>query len=480
VISQNKDVTLSPRFYSNKNLLLQTEYRQKNKKSNHIIDSSYFAEKDKINESHFFYNYFKELNNKNFERELNLKIEQTSNDTYLKLNKLNSEIINDENILENSIDFNLFSDDLSLNLNASIYENLNRVKSDRYEYTFPSLQFVKQINNKTNFNGNFILKSQASINNYNTNVLEKKNINDLLFDSFPTITKGGFYNEYSFLIKNYNSDNKNSDYKNKQNFYLSSIFQYDVSLPLIKENSINRNILKPKISLKLSPSHTKNNINEDTKLDINNIYALDRLSDKTLEGGISMTYGADYSIFNKNKSIENLKFKVANNLRVRDNEDLPKINQMGEQISNIFSEAIYKPNDNIVISYSNALKNNLKNITYENFKTELKVDKFLTTFDYLNENYVGSNNSYLSSKTSYLLDSNNSISYSTRENKTKDLTEYYKFMYQYKNDCLSASIEFNKDYYSDRNLKPNKSLLLKINIIPFGEASSLNLLENEK
>ena len=49
---------------------------------------------------------------------------------------------------------------------------------------------------------------------------------------------------------------------------------------------------------------------------------------------------------------------------------------------------------------------------------------------------------------------------------TNDLTEYYKFMYQYKNDCLSASIEFNKDYYDDRELKPNKSLLFRLNIIP--------------
>ena len=480
VISQNKDMTLSPRFYNNKNFLLQTEYRQKNKTSNYIIDTSYFAEKNKNNENHFFYNYFKQFNNKNFEREINLKVEQISNDTYLKSNKFNSEIINDENILENSIDLNLFSDDMSLNFNASIFENLNKIKSDRYEYTFPRIELIKQINNNTNLDGNFTLRSQASINNYNTNVLEKKNVNDLFFESLPNVTKNGFYNEYSFLIKNSNSDNKNSDYKNRQNFYVSSILQYDSSLPLIKENLNNRKTLKPKISLKFSPSHTQNNINKDTKLDVNNIYSIDRFSDTTLEGGMSMTYGVDYSIFNKNKSSQILELKMANNLRAKKNEDLPKINQMGEKISNIFGEAIYKPKDNITISYSNALKNNLKDITYENFGAELKTGKFLTTFDYLNENYSNSNNSYLTNKTSYLLNKSNSISYSIRENKTKDLTEYYKFMYQYKNDCLSASIEFNKDYYNDRGIKPNKSLLFKLNIIPFGEARSLNLLENEK
>ena len=48
-------------------------------------------------------------------------------------------------------------------------------------------------------------------------------------------------------------------------------------------------------------------------------------------------------------------------------------------------------------------------------------------------------------------------------------------MYQYKNDCLAASIEYNKDYYSDRELKPTESIFFKLTIIPFSETSSPNL-----
>ncbi len=479
VLSQNKDITFSPRFYTDENFLLQTEYRQANKKSNHIADISYFLEKDKSNKNHFFYNFFKEFNNENFERELSFKLEQTSSDTYLKTNKLKSKIIKDENILENSIDLNLMSENLSLNLNASIFENLNEIESDRYEYTFPKVELIKRLDNKTNLDGNFTFKSQASINNYDTNILEKKNINDLIFRSFPSVTSNGFYNEYSFLVKNHNSDNKNSIYKNNKNFYVSSIFQYNSSLPLIKEDPNTRSILKPKISFKVAPTHSENNRDNDTKINFSNIYTIDRMSDRTLEGGISMTYGADYSLFKKKESNEILSLKLANNIRLKENEDLPRINQINEEVSNIFSEIIYKPNKYITSSYLNALNNNLKDTTYENFTTEFKINKFLTTFDYLNENYANSNNSYLTNKTSYSIDKNNSFSYSIRENKTNDLTEYYKFMYQYKNDCLSASIEFNKDYYDDRELKPNKSLLFRLNIIPFGETSSLNLLEND-
>ena len=67
--------------------------------------------------------------------------------------------------------------------------------------------------------------------------------------------------------------------------------------------------------------------------------------------------------------------------------------------------------------------------------------------------------------------------FTTRENKTKDLTEYYKLMYQYKNDCLSASIEYNKDYYEDNDIKPNESIMFKLTIIPFGETSTPNLIQ---
>ena len=31
-----------------------------------------------------------------------------------------------------------------------------------------------------------------------------------------------------------------------------------------------------------------------------------------------------------------------------------------------------------------------------------------------------------------------------------NLTEYYNLVYEYKNDCLTAGIKFNKSYYNDQ------------------------------
>ena len=156
-----------------------------------------------------------------------MKIQQTSNDTYLKTDKLESVLINDDNFLENSLGLDLYSDDISISFNANVYEDLDKNDHDRYEYILPRIDLTKKIENKTQLNGEFTFKSQALVRNYDTNIYERKNINDLIFKSYPRITPNGFYNEYEFLIKNSNSFNKNSSYKNHENLYLSSIFQFN-------------------------------------------------------------------------------------------------------------------------------------------------------------------------------------------------------------------------------------------------------------
>ena len=62
-----------------------------------------------------------------------------------------------------------------------------------------------------------------------------------------------------------------------------------------------------------------------------------------------------------------------------------------------------------------------------------------------------------------------------RENKKTKLTEFYNLIYEYTNDCLTAAIEYNKNYYNDRDLKPEENIFFKLTIIPFGETSSPNL-----
>ena len=76
-------------------------------------------------------------------------------------------------------------------------------------------------------------------------------------------------------------------------------------MPLIKENDEYQNILNPKIALKISPDFTKNKKSSFTRLDVNNVYGLNRLaSSESLEGGVSLTFGNEFKKINKKDSRE--------------------------------------------------------------------------------------------------------------------------------------------------------------------------------
>ena len=66
----------------------------------------------------------------------------------------------------------------------------------------------------------------------------------------------------------------------------------------------------------------------------------------------------------------------------------------------------------------------------------------------------------------------------TSKDLKNNFTEYYNLIYSYETDCLIASAEFNKKFYRDGSLVPDKSLLFTIRFIPFAElkpaATSLN------
>ena len=105
----------------------------------------------------------------------------------------------------------------------------------------------------------------------------------------------------------------------------------------------------------------------------------------------------------------------------------------------------------------------------------MNVNNFVTSFEYLEERGDIGSKSYVKNQTRYSFDQNNSISFSTRENRELDMTEFYNLVYQYENDCLRAAIEYNKNFYSDDDIKPEEELLFTFTIVPFSKISSTNI-----
>ena len=479
-ISENKDLTFMPRFYSNDKVLFQNEYREVNALATHHLDFSYMQQGSASGKSHFFSRSNKKLDFANFEEtELNLQLEKSSHDTYLKTYKIKSPIIKNTDNLTSTLGISAFREDLSFMTEFKMYENLSKRKSDRYEFVYPAfdLNLLNPLQSEEGLEGGELtLNSSGYLKNYATNIFEKVLINDLIYNSDPKFTETGFKNNFNFLIKNVNTDSDNSKkYKKERDHKLNTLLEYNSSYPLKKINGKYTDILKPKFSLKYSPNKTKNMRDEDKKIDTSNIFSLQRIGvDDTVEGGASLTYGGEFSKTN-NDDREIFGAKIANVLRLEENDNLAKTNSLGDKTSDFVGDLNFSPNKFFGINYGFALANNLTDTKFQTLSTEIEVNNFVTTFEYFNENNTLKSESYLTNSTKYNFSESQSLMFKGRQNKKTDATEFYNLIYQYRNDCLIAAIEYNKEYYSDGDLRPDESIFFKLTIVPFGETNSPNL-----
>ena len=161
--------------------------------------------------------------------------------------------------------------------------------------------------------------------------------------------------------------------------------------------------------------------------------------------------------------------------RDEENLDLPEKSTLNRKTSNIVGEMFFKPKEFIDLKYNFSLDNDMQTLNYNFIDATFKVNNFVTSFEFLEKNNIIGEESYLANKTTFNFDENNSLSLNTRKNKQLDVNEYYNLIYEYRNDCLKAAIEYKKDYYQDRDLKPEEQIFFSLTIMPFGAANSPNL-----
>ena len=80
----------------------------------------------------------------------------------------------------------------------------------------------------------------------------------------------------------------------------------------------------------------------------------------------------------------------------------------------------------------------------------------------------------------YNLNNENKFSFEINKDLKDDFTQYYNLIYTYETDCISVNFNYNKTFYRDGNLEPNRSLSFLIKIIPFTELGvpNVNLIGN--
>ncbi len=474
-ISQNSDFTISPRFYENNKNIYQGEYRYVTKNSSHIIDASIindspFLLENNSSKTHLFLNSLLNVNTDLFDNsKINIKLENVSNNDYLRTNNIKSPIINSQSTLKSIISFEGSREDLDFSISAEVFDDLNKEKnSDKYEYIFPNFNISK--NFKTNFDGTLNMTNIGFNKLFDTNVNEKVLVNNFSFKSIDFIKNSGLINNYEIFLKNFNSDSNNSsNYKNKKEHDLQGLLQLNSKLPLKKIGKNFDSLLTPIFTAKFNPSSNRNIKNSDRIIDYSNIYSPNRLSSiETLEGGESITIGNEYKLFKKS-DLDNEIFglNLASSFRKDKNEDLPIKSSLNQKTSNIVGQMYFKSNDFLEINYDFFADNNLGKFNYHKLKSTFKVNNFVSSFEFIEENNDIGEEHFLSNETSYEIDKNKNLLFRTRKNKKTNLTEYYNLIYQYKMDCLVAGLEYKKNYYSSGGLKPEESLFFSVTFMPF-------------
>ena len=478
VIDDHKDLTITSQLYFNKDFLIQNEYRQKEKYTSHITDFS-LKKFENSSKSHFFTNTKKKLNNDFEFSEIEINLERTTNDTYLKKNNIESKTRDNsnQNLLNSYVKFNASGDDYKIFSEMSVFEDLSKNKnSDKYQYIFPNFSISKLLKTQRNINGNLNFNTTGSNRKKETNVEERYLINDLNYSSNSFFSRFGSVSNFDIYLKNTIKNGKNSsDYDENTQTKNYSLISFNSSLPLKKINSNYISNLTPKMLINFNPDKSENLININRKINSTNLFSSNRLGlSDSLEGGSSVTLGFDYDL----KNLDNdkvLGFKLGQIFRNTNESRFPKKSTMQNKSSDIVGIIDLNPSENLKLNYEFSADNNLDTMNSSKIDGEIRVNNFITSFEFLEENNDIGTDSYLTNDIRYNFDKQNSILFNTRRNRKTDLTEFYNLIYEYKNDCLVAAIEYNKDYYQDRDLKPSEEIFFKITITPFASVNSPSL-----
>ena len=484
VISDNKDLTFSPTIFNKDIFMFQNEYRQQNENSSLTANFAYthgykssIEGSNKNSLSSLFAKYNSTISlNKFLTGDLDISFERSSNDTYLRVfdKYIKSIRPSSDSSLQSGFDLNLDKDDYNFDTGMKVYESLSGSSSDRYQYVLPYYDFSKNIL-PADLGGMFSFSSSGSNNLKNTNNLISTLSNGLSYESNDYFSDIGFKNNFGIYFNNVNVVGKNdSIYRSTIQSELMNLVEVSSSFPLIKKDDDGHfNTITPKFSFRINPTNMKDFSNESRTIDVTNIFSTNRLGlSNYFESGRSVTLGIDY----KKEDLENLEdlekyfeFKLATVLRDKVENDVPKSSTLNRTSSNIFGSITNNMNDFVKFGYNFSIDNDLRTFEKNSITTEFSTNNFVTSFNFEETNGLMGNSNNISNTTSIKFDDNNYLTFETKRNRKTNLTEYYDFVYEYKTDCLTAGISYNKSYYSDRDIRPNEDLLLTLTLFPLTE-----------
>ncbi len=478
-MGEDKDFTLTNKLYVDENPLHIGEYRQAFKNSNMILNMGYTkgyketsAKKIPGDKSHLFTKFTHNFESKKGqESNFTFQTQDVSNDKYLKLYKIESNLVDyNQDNLKNSINYSQSENDYFFSLDASIYETLKENYNDKYEYVLPDILFDKNLL-QSNKLGILDLQTNLKITNTNTNETKKTFVNDLDWNSKDFNFQNGLSGKFISKIKNVNYETKNvSNFKEKNTNELHGALGYLSKLELVKNTGPDsKSLLTPKIFLRYAPGQMRKE-SDGSRLTTDSVFSIDRSNENfNMEKGLSAALGFDFEISEKDKNFE---LSIGQIINSEENNKMAAPTSLTDKLSDLVGSSKLQLGENLSLKYNFSLDQNYNDLNYNELETVMNFKNLNFNFNYLQEKKHIGNNEYLKTGLRYNTADNQSISFENKRNLVRDASEYYNLSYEYHNDCLRAGLVFRREFYNDSELEPENSLMFKITLVPFGSIDS--------
>ena len=124
--------------------------------------------------------------------------------------------------------------------------------------------------------------------------------------------------------------------------------------------------------------------------------------------------------YSENPILDNEIFglNLATSFRNEENQ-IYQLKVLESKTSNIVGQMSYKGSDLLQLDYDFFADNNLGKFNYHKLKSTFKVNNFVSSFEFIEENNNIGQEHFVSNETSYNLDENKSLLFRTRKNKNK-------------------------------------------------------------
>jgi len=504
-ISEDKDLTLTPVYYFDEKHSLLGSYRQAFNKSFLQVETGYSGGykrlektgRTKGSRNYLFADYQGTKDNFLFgSNEINLKIQRVSQTNFLRSNKINTDLFKEDiRNLENTINLNTFGGRKRLSVRAGIFENLGVNDSSKYTYYLPDGTFSYNENRLKNFNINFNSYFQGK--KFSKNQKQFKIRNLISADSKQIINNQigtGTTLRTNFFNKNiYNrnvSNQKEND--NIDNYFTVAL---DNSLPFAKFSKKTYQTITPKIFAKYTSGTQLNALNNNKILNYSDIFSMNRTNNLDLpETGFSVGHGIDYNLKRKkddNSILFSTNTGIGQVLRTSRQDKMPNkssLNNKSSDFAGFLKFDIFGDNNELKINnsdkisfvsdfiknqlsfnYDYNLSNDFNDLNRNSFNLSGTYKKLYSSITFEEKNkYIG-NETALMYDAKKLFHENYYLRLNGKRNLQTNSSEYHNLSINFENDCLTSALTLSREFYTDRDIKPAKTLIFSIIIKPFSD-----------